>query len=74
MHPWKKGMEGVTRIRPECSRDCPNREWDCHTKCETYIKYRAECDAERERRVLERDVLAEFSDTSERIRKKRRLK
>lgn len=74
MHRWKKGLEGMTRIRPVCGRECPNREWDCHTKCETYIKYRDECDVEREKRALEREVISEFAETSERIRKKRRLK
>jgi hypothetical protein len=72
VHKWKLGMEGITLIRPVCSRDCPNRSFDCHTRCETYIKYRQECDAEMEKRALERDVLGEFGDTSERIRKKRR--
>ncbi|MBR5874521.1 MAG: hypothetical protein IKY90_07315 [Oscillospiraceae bacterium] len=67
-------MEGVTRVRPECKRDCPNRSWDCHTKCEIYINYRHECDAEREKRALERVVMSEFAETSERIRKKRRIK
>ena len=74
MHKWKQGMEGVTRVKPACKRDCPNRSYDCHTKCETYIKYRAECDAEMNKRVLERVVMTEICDTSERIRKKRRIK
>ena len=72
-HPWKKGIEGISNIRPECDRDCPNRAWDCHTKCETYSKYRAKCDAEREKRALERDIACAYADTAERIRKKRRL-
>lgn len=74
VHPWKKGIEGVTRIRPVCDRNCPNRASDCHTKCETYINYRAECDAEREKRALQREVVCAYADTTERIRKKRRLK
>ena len=72
MHKWYMGMEGVTRIKPECKRDCPNRSWDCHTKCEKYIQYRKECDAEMHKRELERVVISELAETSERIRKKRR--
>jgi len=69
---WGISRPGITRIKPVCKKDCPNREYDCHTKCETYIKYRHECDVEREKRVLERVVMNEICDTSERIRKKRR--
>jgi coenzyme F420-reducing hydrogenase gamma subunit len=71
---WGIARPGVTRIKPVCKADCPNRAYDCHTKCETYIKYRAECDAEMKKRGLERVVLGEYADTSERIRKKRRIK
>lgn len=74
MHDWKKGLEGMTRIRPACDRNCQNRAYDCHIKCETYIKYREACDAERAKRMLERDVACAYADTAERIRKKRRLK
>jgi hypothetical protein len=63
---------GVTRVPPECKRDCPNRSWDCHPKCDIYIKYRAKCDEEMKKRDLERVVMNEVCDTVERIRKKRR--
>ena len=65
-------MEGVTRVPTECKRDCPDRSWDCHAKCKTYAEYRAKCDAEMEKRALEREVMNEIGDTSERIRKRRR--
>lgn len=71
---WRLGMEGITRVPPECPRNCPNRNWDCHTKCETYAKYRAKCDEEMEKRAVEREIISEFAETSERIRKKRRIK
>lgn len=74
MHRWRMGVEGVTRVPPGCDRDCPKRSWDCHTKCKTYADYRAKCDEEIKNRSLERVVMTEICDTSERIRKKRRAK
>lgn len=74
MDDWGIARPGITRVPPECKRDCPNRSWDCHTKCETYAKYRAKCDEEIKKRTLEREVLDEISATSERIRKRRRLR
>lgn len=74
MDDWGISRPGVTRVKPVCKPDCPKRTYDCHTKCEKYIIYRQECDAEMKRRDLERVVLGEFADTSERIRKARRIK
>lgn len=31
-------------ISSSCCKDCPNREVGCHSKCETYLKYRAKQD------------------------------
>lgn len=70
----KKQDFALSPVRQPCTRDCPNRAFDCHTRCEAYIKFRAECDADIKKRTLERDVLGAYSDTAERLRKKRRSK
>jgi len=31
-------------ISSSCCKDCPNREVGFHSKCETYLKYRAKQD------------------------------
>ena len=65
---------GLSPVKYPCKRECPNRAYDCHAKCELYSKYRAECDAVIEQRSLMRDVLGAYADTTERIRKRRRGK
>jgi hypothetical protein len=30
-----------------CKPDCPNRTWDCHSKCMDYAVYKALADEER---------------------------
>lgn len=70
----KKQEFALSPVKQPCPRDCPKRAWDCHTWCGDYIEFRAECDADIKKRTLERDVLGAYSDTAERIRKKRRIK
>lgn len=43
-------------VRPVCKKDCPNRKYDCHSKCEKYARYRAECDKLIAQRNMNRDV------------------
>lgn len=60
----------LTSVKPVC-KDCPNRSFDCHGKCETYIKYRAGCDEVIHQRNLKRDVINAIGDAMKRIPGKR---
>lgn len=31
-----------------CTKDCPDRSWDCHGKCKRYLDARAENDKKRQ--------------------------
>ena len=61
----------LTKIKPCCPPDCPNRKYDCHGKCETYLKYRAECDEQIRLRKLEYEVTNAIGDAMKRIPGKR---
>lgn len=61
----------LTEIKPVCRADCPNRTFDCHGKCERYIRYRAECDEAIHQRNLKRDVITAIGDAMKRIPGKR---
>lgn len=60
----------ISKIKPVC-KDCQDRSFDCHTKCEKYKSYRAECDKEMQERFqkkkLERDVITEVSKALKRL-------
>lgn len=36
-------------LQGPCTPNCPNRSWDCHGKCEEYLKYAKKNEEERER-------------------------
>lgn len=58
-------------IKPVCKRNCPDRTWDCHTWCEKYKAYRAECDRLIHQKDLDRDVVMAIGDAMKRIPGKR---
>ena len=37
---------GISSVKPVCKKECPDRTFDCHAKCEKYKEYRERCDAE----------------------------
>ena len=37
---------------------CPDRHANCHSECESYISYAAECEARREERMKEARLVA----------------
>lgn len=61
----------ITPVQMKCRRGCPDRTYDCHSKCEKYAAYRAECDKEIQRRTLERDVDSAVCDAVKRLPWKR---
>lgn len=58
-------------VKMKCRKDCPNRAYDCHCKCEKYASSRAECDKEIKRRALKRDVDYAIGDAMKRMPGKR---
>lgn len=60
-------------IKPPCKRNCPDRRWDCHTFCEKYIAYRAQCDQAIKERKLEREVKEAIGAAMKRIPGKREI-
>ena len=66
----------ISGVKPVCSRDCPDRSWDCHGKCEKYKAYREQCDEEMMERFkkvqFNRDVNEAVSQAVKRLPGKRR--
>lgn len=48
-------------------KGCTARELGCHSKCEEYIAFRAECDALAEERLKHRDVNNYIDDVMRRM-------
>lgn len=48
-------------------KDCPKRAEYCHSKCEAYAEFRAECDALIEARNRKREVNDYIDDTIKRF-------
>ena len=61
----------ISTVKPTCGKDCPDRSWDCHGKCEKYKAYRAECDNALNKRFREkegeRDMYREISQAIKRL-------
>lgn len=66
----------ISGIKPVCGRNCPDRSWDCHAKCEKYKAYRERCDEEMQDRFqktqYKRDVNDAVSKAVKRMQGKRR--
>jgi len=52
----------ISEIKPVCKRDCPDRSWDCHGRCEKYKAYREKCDIAMEERMRENQFRKEVND------------
>ena len=51
------GMKNLLLTPVKCPcRDCRDRTWHCHGKCERYARYRAECDKVLHRNEMKNDV------------------
>lgn len=48
-------------------KDCPNRAMGCHSTCEEYIAFRAECDALIDKRIKRREVNDCIADAMKRM-------
>lgn len=55
--PLGKKYFALNPVKMVCNRECPDRTYDCHGKCERYAQYRAECDELKHQKELERDVM-----------------
>lgn len=67
----------LTTVKPVCEKDCPDRNWDCHGKCEKYKAFRAECDIALKKRFQEkegeRDVNKAINKAIKRLAGQRRI-
>lgn len=67
----------ISEIKPVCGSNCLDRSWDCHTWCEKYKAYRAECDKAMEKRYWQKQYKREADDAAlkavKRMRGKRSL-
>lgn len=63
----------ITNVKMKCRKDCQDRAFDCHVKCEKYAKYRTECDEQIQQRALKRDVDSYITDAMKRIPGKREI-
>lgn len=66
----------ISGVKPVCKRDCPDRSYDCHGKCEKYKTFREQCDEamiERFKKAqLTREVNEAVSEAVKRLPGKRR--
>ena len=46
----------ITPVQVVCERDCADRAYDCHGRCEKYARYRAKCDEVLHRNEMRNDV------------------
>ena len=63
----------LTPVKMVCEKDCPEREFDCHARCEKYAKYRAECDEQIRERLRESELNDALSNAIKRYPGKRRF-
>ena len=52
----------LTNVKPVCGKDCPDRSYKCHGKCEKYKAYRDQCDAEMLGRFQKNQLKREVND------------
>ena len=64
----KRGKDIPISLVPiACSRDCPDRAFDCHVHCERYAAQRAKCDEEIAKRLSRRQAQEAISDAIKRM-------
>lgn len=63
----------LTPVKMVCERDCPDRAFDCHAKCNDYAEYRAKCDKHMQERKREADLNEALSNAIKRTHGKRRF-
>lgn len=63
----------LTPVKMVCKKDCPDRAFDCHTKCKEYADYRAECDEQIRKRLRESELNEALSNAIKRTHGKRRF-
>lgn len=63
----------LTPVKMVCKKDCPDRAFDCHPKCEKYAKYRAKCDEQMRERKREADLNEALSNAIKRTHGRRRF-
>lgn len=63
----------INPAKMKCTKDCPDRTFDCHVKCKKYAEYRADCDRAIQQRTFEREVNQAIGDAMKRIPGKREI-
>ena len=56
----------MPRLKPPCTKDCPDRSRTCHGECERYQAFEKEKFAEYERREMEYRSKVTYSEDHER--------